>query len=181
MAATVERELAARMIALIAALATSAVACDRKRSDEPLPFADKPLPTGGFNQPRQGRAFAVGERAEVPELAVTVEGTKPCRAEHLREGSVLLGVELSVEGRSATELHFNPFHCKLRDARGSSFTPTFKGCEPRLRDYRLGKEEWRRGWVSFGLPGPAEDLKLVCSQTVAGEQMRVLQFDLSGK
>ena len=117
----------------------------------------------------------------MPELAATVEGVKECGREHLKQGNVLLGVDLVVEGRSATELPFNPFHCKLREPNGTSYTPTFKGCEPRLRDHRLGQGERERGWVSFELPATAKDLRFVCSQAVAGAQTRVIEFDLSGR
>jgi hypothetical protein len=175
------RELTLWVVVTVAAVnVVGSAACDRGQSDKAAPFAST-LPAGGFNQPRQGRSFAIGERAEVPELAVTAEGTKDCGGEHLRRGNVLIGVELLVEGRSAGEVHFNPFHCKLRESDGASHTPTFKGCEPRLRDHRLGKGERQRGWVSFELPATAKELRLVCSQAVVGQQTRVLEFDLSGR
>ena len=115
---------------------------------------------------------------DVESPAVTVSATKQCTRDQLKPGNVILGVELSVEGRVA-EVHFNPFHCKLRDSGGSSYTPTFRGCEPRLRDHRLAIDERQTGWVSFELPGSATDLRLVCSQAVADQQNRVLEFDLT--
>ena len=164
----------------LAAAAAALVACDRKDNDAPAPFASAHSLVGGFNQPRRGKSFSIGERAEVPELAVTVEDTKQCPVENLKQGNFVLGVELSVEGRSATEIHFNPFHCKLRGADGSTYTPTFRGCNPRLRDHRLGTGERQTGWVSFELPAQVKDLELVCSQAVMGQPDRVLEFDLSG-
>ena len=173
------REVASWLAALILASAVGTVSCDRGRSDKSAPFASATLPGEGFNQPRRGRSFAIGERAVVPELAVTVEGVKECGGDYLKQGNALIGVEVLVEGRASEEIHFNPFHCKLREANGTSYTPTFKGCEPRLRDHRLGEGERERGWVSFELPAAAKDLSLVCSQAVAGQQTRALEFDLT--
>ncbi len=155
--------------------------CDRAPHDQPVPYASALSRGVGLNQPRQGKSFAIGERAEVPELMVTVEGIKKCSSEHLKQGNVLLGVELLVEGRSPDEVHFNPFHCKVRESNGAVTTPTFNGCEPRLRDHRLAQGERERGWVSFELSSSAQRLQLVCSQAVVGGQTRVLEFSLDGK
>lgn len=152
--------------------------CDRSREEGPRAFASGATP-GGFNQPRRGKLYAVGERALIPELAVTVEAVKQCDAPHLKKGNMLLGVELSVEGRVEPEVHFNPFYCKVLEADGTAHTATFDGCQPRLRDARLGTEDRQRGWISFELPARAKDVKLVCTQSV-GQETRTLAFELAG-
>ena len=102
-----------------------------------------------------------------------------CRSDHLSAGDRMLGVRLAVQGLADHEIHFNPFHCRVEDNLGNQTTPTFNGCEPRLRDVRLTKDEEAKGWVSFELERNARQLVLNCTRAQSGSDARVLRFELS--
>ena len=164
-----------------AALAVAfVVGCDRHGDhDSTAPFPSQDRVARGQHRPRSGQTYRLGERAEAADFGLVVEEIKTCRSEHLSAGDRMVGVRLTVQGRADHEIHFNPFHCRVEDNLGNQTTPTFNGCEPRLRDVRLAKDEQANGWVSFELQQNALGLVLNCTRAQSGPDTRILRFELA--
>ncbi len=127
------------------------------------------------------RALALhrlGERVETREFSLTVGAVKECPRPYLKEGNVLLGVELVIEALAERDINVNPFYAQVADADGLRYRPTLQGCEPRLSAVRLAQGERARGFVTFELPSRARRLELRYEPATRRGERQVVSVDL---
>ncbi|MBN2194216.1 MAG: DUF4352 domain-containing protein [Polyangiaceae bacterium] len=128
---------------------------------------------------RSARAGSgIGDRVEAGEFALTVESVKDCPQPYVKEGNTVIGVEVVVEGLVEREIQVNPFYGQVVDGRGLAVRPTFKGCEPRLKNVRLDQGESARGFINFELPTSSDQLELKYEPATNGGSRQVVSVNL---
>ena len=128
-------------------IAMALVACSRENRGPPAGDDARP------------GAAARDNRYELRVLEI-----RTCRAPRgsaLPPGHVRLGVHVELSSTASEPIPVNTFYASLVDSLQRSYSATFAGCEPVLRNPPLRRGERARGFATFELPESASGLELV--------------------
>jgi hypothetical protein len=160
---------------LLATALGCALAChERTETPPPAPSAESAMMLGG-----EPRAHPIGELAIAPDYSMSMESDKECPLDSpfaTKRGFVKMGIELSVEGTSSSEVPVNPFYATLYDASGDMFANTLAGCEPGLPSVRVTSGVKARGFVTFEIPRGARKLELKYAPIIIGRGPEEVRF-----
>jgi len=126
-------------------------------------------------------AYAIGERAESRDYAMTLVAVTTCEVEpHFRpaRGRIKLGLEVLIEASGPREVPANPFLATLRDAQARDYQADIAGCTPTLRASRLAQKDTARGYITFEVPSDAIGLTMTYAPFVVGVGLEELTFAL---
>ena len=156
--------------------------CERPAASTDLAAASaataSPVPLLGG----EARAHAAGELAEARDYSMRVESVRDCPLEppfSARKGFVKLGIEVTIVGRTATDVPANPFYASARDPAGEAYAPTLAGCEPALPAAIVTAGKEARGFVTFEVPKAAERLELRYAPAIIGGSGEELRFTVA--
>jgi hypothetical protein len=123
------------------------VACNRENHGQP----------GGPDAPPGAAARDNGYELGVLEIRTCPppSGTAP------PPGHIRLGVHVELSSTASEPIPVNTFYATIVDSLQRSYSATFAGCEPVLRNPPLRRGERARGFATFELPESASGLELV--------------------
>jgi hypothetical protein len=93
-------------------------------------------------------------------------------------GKIYLSVEIIVQSGADTGVSANPAFCRLSDASGYSYDPTYGGKQPLLAAVNdLPKGDRTRGWVTFLVPENVKGL-FFTYKPLSSLDKTLIRFDL---
>ena len=167
-------------------MAAALLACKKKKEEDPSPAisavpvapAPPPKPTADPN-----KMYDVGATGETDTYKLTVLKAEECkpwiydRARLKKEGKVIIGAEVLLEATSDKPVIASSYNAKITDGEGLTYNPRayHKACGEHFMSANLNQGEKKKGWITFGIPKDAKDLKLTFEN---GYPKQTVKFDL---
>jgi hypothetical protein len=149
-----------RMRALAALWTALLPACDRhpQQSEQSGPAHE---PTVEVKRRGQGRA--TGSVFDDSDFRLEVRARRVCNetAPFLPEpGQIRISIPVEVRAKTRRLIPTSPLSFQLTDHQGRKYGPTLAGCQPALKNLRLGEGQSIEGDVAFDVDVSARDLEL---------------------
>jgi hypothetical protein len=166
-------------------MAGALLACKKNKEEEPTPVATEVVAPAPPPEPKAdpNKVHAVGDVGESETYKLTLLKVEECKpwiydkAKLKKEGKVIVGAEILLEATSDKPVIASSYNAKLTDGEGLTYNSYMyhKACGEHFSSANLNQGEKKKGWITFGVPEAAKDLKLTFEN---GYPKQMVKFDL---
>ncbi|HTM46137.1 MAG TPA: DUF4352 domain-containing protein [Polyangiaceae bacterium] len=119
--------------------------------------------------------------ASLPHFSMSLGQVRPCTVEPYlvpKAGNIVLGIEVSVEGKGPVGVPVNSLYATLEGKNGELYEATLAGCTPALPSTHIRKGDQVKGIISFVVPEGNGGWKLRYHPAIIGFPDEEARFDL---
>ncbi|HEX2735908.1 MAG TPA: DUF4352 domain-containing protein [Polyangiaceae bacterium] len=142
-------------------------ACQRNTSTDATSLGAPQASVAGLT----ARTYRLGETATTPFYRLTIRRVTTCTVDppfKPAEGVKRIGIDVTIEGVSDSEVPVNPFYALVADRGGQRYEATLAGCKPVLAATRVARGQTESGWISFDVPAEIEGAEVSYAPAVLG-------------
>jgi hypothetical protein len=130
---------------------------------------------------KDDRYLPADATASLPHFSMSLGQVRACAVEPYlvpKPGNIVLGIEVSVEGKGPVDVPVNALYAKLEDKNGEQYAATLAGCTPELQSTRVRNGDQAKGIISFVVPEGNGGWKFRYRPAIIGFPEEEARFDL---